>query len=357
MLRLNKLAYCVLAMASAAALAGCASGMGAQAATTAQSQHARAGQARAGQARAGQGQRDIVVESVPVAEEGGLYVAQAEGFFRQQGLNVTIRPVTGGETGIPDLQSGSVQLVAGNYVSFVLAQMAGQFGGKPASFSIIAAGSQILPGTEGLYVLPGSPYKTVADLATRHATVGLNTSRNVGQVLLGALLAQDGYSIGAVRQVIPSSGFAGLMTMLRNGQVDAAWLAQPFGTIAEQEYGATELADFDQGALTEFPFTGYIGLSSWVKSHPGTVAAFTRALVEGQQLADSDHVVLEKAFEKYVGLPPIIADTMPYDTYPLSISEPEMQRISNAMYEFGLEPGRQTPYPMSAMIDHATADL
>lgn len=338
MLKLNKLAYCALAIASTAALGGCGSGMGAQAATVALGRP---------------GQSSIVVDSVPAAEEGGLYVAQAAGFFKQQGLNVMIRPVTGGETGIPDLQSGKAQLVGGNYVSFVLAQIAGRFGGKPASFSIVAAGSQILPGTEALYVLPDSPYKTVADLAVAHATVGLNTLHNVGQVLLGALLAQDGYSIGSIRQVIPPSGFAGLMAMLKDGKVDAAWLPQPFATMAQQEYGAAELADFDQGALQEFPFTGYIGMSSWVKSHPRTVAAFDRALIEGQQLADSDHAALEKAFEKYVGLPPIVAATMPYDTYPLSISEAEMQRISNAMYEFGLEPGRKAAYPMAGMIDAA----
>lgn len=337
MFRINKLAYCVVAIASTAALAGCASGMSAQAATSISKQ------------------RSIVVDSVPAAEEGGLYVAQAKGYFRQQGLNVTIRSVTGGETGIPDLQSGKAQLVGGNYVSFVLAQMAGRFHGKAASFSIVAAGSEILPGTEALYVLPHSRYKTVADLARDHATVGLNTSRNVGQVLLGALLAQYGYTIGSIRQVIPPSGFSGLMTMLKNGTVDAAWLPQPYATIAQQEYGATRLADFDQGALHQFPFTGYIGTSSWVKSHPNTVAAFDRALEEGQQLADSNTIALQKAYEKYVGLSPIVAATMPYDTYPLSISQAEMQRVSNAMYEFGLEPGRKTAYPMSTMIDTTAA--
>ncbi|MGH3165126.1 MAG: ABC transporter substrate-binding protein [Trebonia sp.] len=337
MFKINKLAYSALALVSAAALSGCAADMGAQAATGAPEQP------------------HIVVDSVPAAEEGGLYVAQASGFFQQQGLNVTINPITGGEAGIPDLQSGKAQLVGGNYVSFVLAQMAGKFEGKPASFSVVAPGSQILPGTEALYVMPHSQFKTVAELAADHATIGLNTPHDVGQVLLGSLLAQYGYSIGDIQQVIPPSGFTGLMTMLKDGTVDAAWLPQPFATIAQQKYGATELADFDQGALQEFPFTGYIGTSGWVKSHPNTVAAFNRALEEGQQLADSDTTALEKAFEKYVALPPIVAATMPFDTYPLSMSNAEIQRVSNAMYEFGLEPGRKTAFPLTGMIDAASS--
>jgi len=334
MFTINKLAYCAVAMVSAAALAGCAN-LGASAATGAPEESA------------------ITVDSVPAAEEGGLYVAQANGFFQRQGLTVTINPITGGEAGIPDLQCGKAQLVGGNYVSFVLAQMSGEFGGKPASFRVVAPGAQILPGTEALYVLPDSRFQTVADLASAHARVGLNTKDDVGQVLLGALLAQDGDSFDSIDPVVPAGGFTALISMLRDRQVDAAWFPQPFGTMVQQQYGAVELADFDQGSLEEFPFTGYIGTSSWVASHPTTVAAFDRALAEGQQLADSDHSALEKAYEKYAGLPPIVAATMPFDTYPLTMSQAQLQRVSNAMYEFGLEPGRTKPYSTNAMLPRA----
>jgi hypothetical protein len=88
----------------------------------------------------------VAVDSVPASEEGGLYVADYEGFFTQQGLTVKIKPSTGGEAGIPDLQARRADVVAGNYVSFILAQLAGKFDGKPASMRIIAAGSELQPG-------------------------------------------------------------------------------------------------------------------------------------------------------------------------------------------------------------------
>jgi len=286
---------------------------------------------------------------VPAADEGGLYVAAAGGFFRQQGLTVNIKPVTGGEEAIPGLQSGNVQLVGGNYVSFVLAQIAGHASGKPADFRVVAPASDMQPGTESLYVLPGSRYKTVASLASSHATVGLNTPRDVGQVMLGSLMQDNGYSLRDIRQITPPGGFPELVSMLRHGQVDAAWLPQPFATQAQQQYGAVQLADLDQGAVQDFPFTGYIGTASWVRSHPNTVAAFTRALDKGQQVADTDREALEQAMEKYTGLPPIVADTMPYDSYPLTMVQPQIQRVSNAMYEFGLTPGLKQPYQMTGM--------
>lgn len=330
-MKLNTLAYCMIAVAGAAGVtsaAGCAAAYRAPAAPE---------------------QAAITVDSVPAADEGGLYIAAADGFFKQQGLTVHIKPVTGGEEAIPDLQTGKAQLVGGNYVSFVLAQIAGRADRKPADFRVVAPASDMQPDTESLYVLPGSHYKTVASLARNHAAVGLNTPRDVGQVMLGALMQGNGYSLGAVRQVTPSGGFPQLVSMLKAGRVDAAWLPQPFATQAQQRYGAVQLADLDQGAVQNFPFTGYIGTGSWARTHPGTVAAFTRALDKGQQLADTDREALEQAMEKYTGLAPIVADTMPYDSYPLSMAQAQIQRVSDAMYEFGLTPGLKRPYRMTGM--------
>ena len=81
-----------------------------------------------------------------------------------------IDPINGGEYGMGDLQTGKAQLIEGNYVSFVLAQVAGKFAApdptnpaghpqpvKPIDMRIIADSSQMQPGNQALYVLPNSP--------------------------------------------------------------------------------------------------------------------------------------------------------------------------------------------------------
>ncbi len=74
--------------------------------------------------------------------------------------------------------------------------------------------------------------------------------------------------------------FVNLVRMLASGKLDAAWLPEPFGTIA-QENGAVKLADFDQGSLLNFPIGAYVANTSWVQSHPNTIAAFLHALQQG----------------------------------------------------------------------------
>jgi NitT/TauT family transport system substrate-binding protein len=332
-MRIGKFAYsgvAVATIAAVAAIAGCSAG-----ATAAAEQ---------------QKLTTITVDSVPAVEEGGLYVAAYEGFFAQQGLAVKIKPITGGEAGIPDLQSGRADLVAGNYVSFILAQMAGKFDGKPASMRIIAAGSELQPGSEALYLMPDSKFKTVASLATGHARVGLNTPNDVGDVMVAALLESSGYALKDIKQVVPAGGFPALLKMLPAGKVDAIWLPQPLGEIAEQQVGAVPLADFDQGSMQDFPFTGYIGTTAWVRAHPHAIAAFLRALGGGQELADTDRAAVEAAMEKYTGITPLVADTMAIDSYPLEMDVPQLQRVPDLMFQYGLTPGVKSPYQIINMI-------
>jgi NitT/TauT family transport system substrate-binding protein len=324
----RRLAYCLAAVLPAAALAACSAGSAAVVAPPEQA--------------------SITVEAVPTSDEAGLYIARDDGLFQQQGLNVKIVPTFGGDLTLGDLNSGKAQIVAGNYVSFIQFQA-----GHQANLRIVANGSLMQPGNQALYVMPGSKYHNVGDLAANHAVIGVNTQNNVGQVLIGSLLKSQGDSLSDVTLFAPKNAFLQEMTMLKSGKLSAAWLPEPFGTMAQQGFGAVQLADLDQGALTNFPIGCYIGTAKWVQAHPNTVAAFLRALREGQQKADTNRSAVEQALEKNTGVPSIIADTMTINNYPLFMDIPEMQRVADAMYEFHVMPpgfSYKAPYGISSMI-------
>jgi hypothetical protein len=72
-----------------------------------------------------------------------------------------------------------------------------------------------------------------------------------------------------------------------------------------------------------------------------------RALREGQQIADTDRAAVESAPEKNTpGATPVIAATMRLDAYPLTMDVSTMQRVSDAMFEFGLI---KQPYRITSM--------
>jgi NitT/TauT family transport system substrate-binding protein len=338
---ISKLLYCLAAGIPAVALAACSSG-GSTGIPTGPAPE----------------QSTIVIDAVPTADAAGLYIAQDRGYFKQQGLTVKIVPIHGGEYGLGDLQTGAAQMIEGNYVSFILAQIAGTFAApkpdnpaqtlppKPINIRLIANSSQMQPGNQGLYVLPDSPYKTVQDLVRHHVPVGVNTLHNIGSVFLGALLASNNYKVGALTQspqVLPL-----MPQLLAQHKIAAAWLPEPFATEAQQSYGAVQVADFDQGSLQGFPI-GTVGANTaWVQSHPNTVAAFLRAYNAGQQVADTNRAEVEAALVKNGVAPSAeIAATMTLDTYPLVMDVPVMQRVADAMYQFGVI---KKPYKIANMI-------
>jgi NitT/TauT family transport system substrate-binding protein len=302
----------------------------------------------------------IVVDAVPTADEAGLYIANDKGYFKQQGLSVKIDSIQGGEFGMADLQTGKAQIIAGNYVSFILAQIHQSYDGKPLNMRIIADGSHMQPGNQALYVLPDSRFKTVANLAKYHASVAINSLHNVGQVLLGSLFAENGLNINNIDQKVYP--FPAAIAALAKGQIDSAWLPEPFGTIAQETIGAVPLADFDQGALEDFPIGAYVGTDQWITSHPNTVAAFLRALDEGQQVADTDRAAVEAGLENKTNTQQFAATqlqaaTMTIDTYPLAMDIPTMQRVSDAMFEFGVETGLSKPYQIVNMVEHEPGEV
>jgi NitT/TauT family transport system substrate-binding protein len=298
----------------------------------------------------------VTVEAVPTSDEAGLYIAKDLGYFQREGLTVNIAQTGGGELAVPDLKAGKADIAVGNYVSFVEAQIAGK-----ANLRIIANGSQMQPGNQALYVMPSSKLTTVASLAAHHAKIGVTALNNMGTVLIGSLLQDNGYKVSDVHLVAPpppGNPFITILGWLKSGTIDAAWLPEPFATNAEQQYGAVKVADFNSGSLLNFPIGVYVGTTAWVKSHPNTVAAFLHAVQQGQQKADIDRAQVEVSLVKHTLLPngiPLgpanqIAALMTVNTYPLVMDVSTMQRVSNAMFVFGLEPGYAQPYNLMNMI-------
>jgi NitT/TauT family transport system substrate-binding protein len=276
---------------------------------------------------------DITVAALPAADLAGLYVAQDYGFFAQQGLHVTIEKIASSAAVIADQQKGEVDITAGSYVAYIAAQAAG------ARFRILAEASSLRPDTRVLVISANSPIRTVSDLVGQK--IGLNGTNSIGTLLISALLAGHGISPGKVTFVTDSKGFPAMPAELQDGAWGAAFLAEPYVTVAGENYGERELADLDQGATLNFPIDGYMATQAWAEKHPKTAAAFVRAIEEGQALADADRAAVEKAMAESDSLPHRVTAVMALPEFPVGpVDETRIQRTAEAMLQFGLL-GRQ----------------
>jgi len=275
------------------------------------------------------GESNVTVAAIPSADLAGLYIAQDEGLFARQGLHVTITTIASTKAVIASQLNGKVDIGAGSYVGYVAAQAAG------ARFRILAEASTLRPHTRVLLTTAGSRITTLAGLVGK--TIAVNGTGSIGTLLISALLAENGIAPAKVHFVTDKRGFPDMPGQLQRGQWATAFLAEPYASKAEEDYGQVELADLDQGGTVNFPIDGYVATQAWARQHPEAVAAFVRAIEEGQTLAEDNPDAARAAVGKSDQLPAEVTAVMALPDFPVGpVDEQRMQRTADAMLQFGL---------------------
>jgi NitT/TauT family transport system substrate-binding protein len=278
-------------------------------------------------------QADVTVAAIPAVDLVGLYIAQDEGLFSEQGLHVTIEKIASSQAIIASQLKGQVDITAGSYVPYISAQAAG------ARFRILAEASVLGPGARVLVTTADSPIMTVAQLAGQK--IGVNGTNSIGTLLVSSLLAENGVSPKKVDFVTDAQGFPAMPGKLQDGVWAAAFLSEPYITVAQEQYGDQVLADLDQGDTANFPVDGYVATQAWARKYPNTAAAFVRAIEEGQRIANSDAPAVQAAMARYDQLPKDVTAAMVLSRYPIGpVDETRIQRVATAMLQFGML-GRQ----------------
>ena len=287
-------------------------------------------------APAGLEKTNLVVYAVPAADSAGVYIAEQDGLFAAEGLHVKILPAISSETVI-DLQlAGKADVTAGAYPSYIYANAK-----QHADFEILAAGSIMQPRNQEIMVTAGSPIRTIQDLKGK--TIAINAPDNILQMLVSALLRDNGIPVKDVR-FVSNIPFPEMTQVLQTHEwkgvrVDAVSLPEPFVTFAEEQIGAEPLADEDVGAAQNLPISGFVVTKQWAQKYPRTAAAFLKALEEAQRIADTNPKAVEKALEKYSGVTSTEAAVMAVPSFPLNTDPVLIQRVADLMQQFGFLPG------------------
>jgi NitT/TauT family transport system substrate-binding protein len=274
------------------------------------------------------------VAVVPAVDSAGFFVALNQGLFKAQGLTVNFIAATSSETAIGQQVAGAYDITGGNYVSYIQAQQQGR-----ADLDIFAEGSVMRPGTQGIYTMPGSPVTNLADL--KGQTVAINAPNNILFLLTASVLTEHGVPPDSVH--FASIPFTDMPAELQSGAVSAAVLPEPFASNAEEAQGGVPLVDLDQGATMSFPVEGYVVTKQWAAKHPRTLAAFYKALEQGQRIADASRAAAERAMVDMPAPFGVSAETaalMALDSYPVSngpvgsVDRIRLQRVVDVMRQF-----------------------
>jgi len=283
---------------------------------------------------AGLEKTDLNVAVVPALDSAGFFVALYGGLFKAEGLNVHFSPATSSETVIADQAKGKYDITLGNYVSYIQAQQQHE-----ADLYIFAEASVMGPATQGMYTMPDAKVTDLSGLKGK--TVAINAPKNILYLLAASVLTEHGVDPSLVH--FANIKFPEMAAELQSGAVSAALLPEPFASGAEQEQGVVPLVDLNQGATTAFPIAGYVATKQWAHKYPHTLAAFYKAVEEGQQIADTNRADVEQAMMDIpapFGVSRQTAAVLALDSYPVShgpvgsVDRIRLERVVNVMQQF-----------------------
>jgi NitT/TauT family transport system substrate-binding protein len=268
-------------------------------------------------------QSHITVGALPVIDDAGLYLANKLGYFKQEGLTVTIAPVTQSTQAIPDMLHGSIAVISGaNYVSFFEAQAKGT-----VSFKVLAEGVTCQPDTFGVAALPSSGISKPADLAGK--TIAVNLLNNIQTLTLNAVLKAEGVNPSSVHYVVVP--FPNMIAALKAHQVNAISAVQPFLTGAEAADGAKQVVSSCDGPVAHMPMSGYFATQTWAQQNPNTARAFQTALLKAQAYANANPAAVKSILPTYIKITPQTASQVTLGMYPSTLEAAQLQQVITLM--------------------------
>ncbi|MEQ4723020.1 ABC transporter substrate-binding protein [Nonomuraea sp. B19D2] len=299
-----------LALLAAATLAACSGGTGSAARTAPPGTLEKA---------------TLTIGVSPTPSSAPVFIADRKGFFKAEGLTIKTEIIQAPQAVMPKILNGSIDIFKGSYVSLINIQDSGA-----AKLKILSDSLQAAPGIAGVVVRNDSPLQTPKDLLDK--TIAVNSLNNLGTMSMSAHLKAHEVTPKQVKFV--AIDFQAQLAALTSGQVDAAWMVEPFLSAAQQA-GARLLLDTNTGPTDALPIDGLAATDAWVTEHPNTTAAFQRAVARAQRLAATNRAELAEVVPLYTQTPKQAVMTMAMGTFPTSLSPKRIQRVADLMYEFG----------------------
>lgn len=277
----------------------------------------------------------INVAAMTVVDCAPFYLAEKNGYFAQEGLNVHVIPVPTGAVGVPDVENGKADITVSNWATVLEAQ-AEHAADKVGGLKAVSDASSGQQGTMSVDVLPSSGITTPAGLIGK--TVSVNAFSDLPYLALRDILAADNVDYTKVHFTIvahPATPQA-----LASGQVDAAVQLEPFKTKTERASGARPLIDlFGPGPTSGLSIAGWVTSGNFVKQNPKTVAAFARAMQRGAEDAQNRATVEQITPTFATGIDKDTAALMNLPTFPTSLNVQRLQRVADLMVQYKLLPG------------------
>ena len=209
-----------------------------------------------------------------------LTIAEGQGYFKQEGLDVTIADFAGGSRALQAMIGGSADIVSGAFEHTINMQVKGQ---RLRAFALQGRAPQIVLGVNPK-TMPN--FKSVADLKGKK--LGVTAPGSSTNILANFVLGKVGLKPGDVSIIGVGTG-SGAVAAMRTGQIDAISNLDPVITLLTRSGDLKIVSDTRIVAEADKVFGGPMPAGclytqqTFIDRNPQTTQALANALVRADK--------------------------------------------------------------------------
>lgn len=275
----------------------------------------------------GDGGGSLSIAIVPVSGSVPVLVAEEQGFFEDEGLDVEIEEVPG-PAAVAALQSGEVDLAS--LGASVVAAAAAQ--GLPLQVVSGRTKTAETEETDETAIMVPADSGIEDASALTGLTIGTQTLTSQNTLMARNAMVAEGGDPDANEFVDIS--FPDMAAALRSGSIDAAVSIEPFVSGMEED-GMVRLVGVGHNAFeTPAPIGVIAATQEMVAAEEETVEAFRRAFAAAVDWVNDDEERLRETLPELIDLTPEQAETVRLPTFDTEVTREGMQTLVDAMVEW-----------------------
>src|SRR3954452_10331009 len=208
-------------------------------------------------------QEKIRLGLLPFSESLGAVIAERQGFFKAEGLDVEVTKFESGALAVPVLQSGRIDIAFSNTVATLQAMEQGLDAVVLAPGAVVRSSP---PDTTTALIVRKGSLSSLKDLEGKRVAVNVINSTT----WLHAVAALDQHGIDRTKVRFTEVPFPQMNDPLLNGQLDAVLQVEPFRSALMATDKAEILIWTYVETAPKSDITQYIALTSWVEKNRDT---------------------------------------------------------------------------------------
>ena len=271
----------------------------------------------------------VKVGVIPIVDVVPIYLGIKQGFFSEQGLNVSLESEEGGASIIPAVVSGQYHIGFSNTISVLLASTQG------VPLKVLSAGvastGQTGKDFGAVIVKSGSPIKSAVDLVGKR--VAVNTLKNINTTTVNYVVKQAGGDPSTIQYV--ELAFPDIMSAVAKGDVDAGQVVEPFLTIATGQ-GDIQVVSNYAGTNPNLTVGMYFTSQAYLAQSEKAARGFTTGMTKSLEYASAHPDEARAILTTYTEIDPTVQQNLTLPKWPSTISRESVEQLATLAQQDGL---------------------